>query len=192
MISRLLLTPRDPNSYPNAGGLSPVLGELGLLGPRFTYAGHTHYMPGDGFLDLVTFLGCSPAIELAAPDPDVPPQAQIASFCHLREVVLEDMTFVSGRNTTPPRCPHCRETEPRWEGLIRNWEKHRQAWHCTACEGVAPPWRWNWRQSAGFGRWFLEVWGVHPAEAVPGEPLLSALEQFSGGPWKYFYTQTLT
>jgi hypothetical protein len=46
----------------------------------------------------------------------------------------------------------------------------------------------NWRQLAGFGRFFIEVWGIFPHEAVPTEKLLKQLASHTPGvSWSFFY-----
>jgi hypothetical protein len=47
----------------------------------------------------------------------------------------------------------------------------------------------NWRQSGGYARLFLDIWGIHTGEAVPSDRLLNGLAQASGGPWHFFYIE---
>lgn len=49
------------------------------------------------------------------------------------------------------------------------------------------PWLYNWRKSAGFARFFIEITEIYPKEAIPQPGLLSALETMSDERWKYFY-----
>jgi hypothetical protein len=46
---------------------------------------------------------------------------------------------------------------------------------------------WVFRKTAGFGKVFVEIRGIYPAEAVPGEALLAALKDRTGGTWRYIY-----
>jgi hypothetical protein len=47
----------------------------------------------------------------------------------------------------------------------------------------------NFRQRGAFGHSFIDIWGIHPAEAVPGETLLTTLGELSGCDWRYLYLQ---
>ena len=62
-VYKLMLTPVAPDTVPaDADGLSRALQELEFIGMPFPLVGATHYLPGDRFLDLITFLGCSPVV----------------------------------------------------------------------------------------------------------------------------------
>jgi hypothetical protein len=60
---------------------------------------------------------------------------------------------------------------------------------CPACGHSAPPWSWDWKESAGFGRIFLTVEEVFPGEAVPAPALLDLLTRITGCAWRHFYIQ---
>jgi hypothetical protein len=60
---------------------------------------------------------------------------------------------------------------------------------CPACGHSAPPWGWDWKESAGFGRIFLTVEEVFPGEAVPAPALLDLLARITGCAWRHFYVQ---
>ncbi len=192
--SKLILAPVNPEAVPpDAESLIRNLGKLGFIGRPFPLAGRTHHLPGEHFLDLVTFLGCSPVISLVPPvDTPGDPAAHADAFCHIGLWYAgEQAVFIGGRNTAPPRCPRCRERETSWQALITAWTSRpsRYRWHCPACSQDVHPFQLDWRQSAGFGRFFVEIWGIHPAEAVPGDLLLDTLERSTGEPWSYFYWQ---
>ena len=193
-LHKLILAPVDPDAVPaDADGLSTALQRLGLLGAPFPLAGRTHHLPGERFLDLVIFLGCSPVIALAPP-PGTPtdPAVHAHAFCHISIWYAgEQPLFVHGRNTTPPRCIKCRRREEHWQALITAWasEAETYRWRCSGCGHQAQPFELDWRQSAGFGRFFIELWGIHPAEAVPSDALLNTLTRSTAAPWSYFYWQ---
>ena len=192
-LRKLVLAPVDPKFVPpDVDELRSALDTLGFLGAPFTLAGRTHYQPGERFLDLVTFLGCSPVISLVPPDTSADPADHADTFCHIGfQHAGEQPLFVSGHNTTPPRCPKCRQREEAWQALIADWTSSPEAyrWSCPACGHSAQAFELDWRQSAGFGRFLVEVWGIHPAEAVPADGLLDTLMRSSGEPWSYFYWQ---
>ena len=190
---KLVLAPVDPEFVPpDVDGLLSALDRLGFLGTPFALAGRTHYQAGERFLDLITFLGCSPVISLVPPDASTDPAAHADAFCHIGLWYAgEQPLFVGGRNTTPPRCPNCRQREETWQALIADWRSSPDAyrWRCPGCGHRAQAFELDWRQSAGFGRFLVEVWGIHPAEAVPGDALMDTLRRSTGEPWSYFYWQ---
>lgn len=179
---RLSLAPGDVRSAPD---YSTVLGYLcggGFIGQAL---GDGRYRVGEEFLRLISFMGCSPHIELDAQDPD-------ASFCHVRlQGPLEDPVLLLGRNAQAPRCKACR-------GRMDDWREHSAAWPhqarqpcavCPRCGAEQCPIDLNWRRSAGAGRLFVHVEDVFPGEAVPVPGLLKGLEQVTGTPWDYFFVQ---
>jgi hypothetical protein len=58
---------------------------------------------------------------------------------------------------------------------------------CGHCHADSPFWKWNWRQTAGVARLFVDIWGIYPSEAVPGDTLLHTLATLTGSPWVWFY-----
>ena len=60
---------------------------------------------------------------------------------------------------------------------------------CPGCGQSTLPAGLNWRQSGGYAQLFLDIWGIHTAEAVPSDRLLDGLGQASGGPWHFFYIE---
>jgi hypothetical protein len=49
---------------------------------------------------------------------------------------------------------------------------------------------YDFRQSAGCGRFFLLLENIFPQEAIPSPALLDALKRAcQGEPWHYFYQQ---
>ncbi|CAK0743059.1 conserved hypothetical protein [Gammaproteobacteria bacterium] len=191
-ISRhaLILHPDNPLASVAVADLNLALRMQGILGdPLFVDATDTPsavgwYAAGAQLLEQITFLGCSPVIRLAAThdgDTDV---------CRLR--LLPPMAYPIWRapiDATPPRCPRCRAPDVAWRDALPTWEADPLASRhaCPACGHTAPLHQWRLREAAGFGRSFVEFWGIHPGEAVPGESLLACLAQLSNGSWRWFY-----
>jgi hypothetical protein len=147
-------------------------------------------LAGPRFLELLTFLGCSPYVEVVPPAGLADPCQGLARFCHLRVPPFAAGPRLRRSPQGPaPRCPRCRapvEGGPAdLEAAVRSGTDRV----CPRCGRASPAHALDWRQSAGVGRAFLEVWGIHPGEAVPGDELLDTLERLTGGPWHWFYEQ---
>jgi hypothetical protein len=190
---KLVLHPADPDYAPeNPGTLRDALHELGLLGDRLADDSGELYFTGENFLELITFLGCSPVVNLG---PGSSVEAGNEPFCQVRIGTVESVTrFYAGSDRLVPRCPACRYRISSWAEIIKDWEQSPSAyrWSCPQCSGQLQAHQLNWRQSAGFGRFFMEIYGVFPHEAVPGEQLLATLARITGVQWSYFYSERLS
>ncbi|MGD2056070.1 MAG: hypothetical protein PVJ15_04615 [Gammaproteobacteria bacterium] len=192
-VSKMLLLPADPGCpAPALATLVATLQSLGLAGAPFRLPRGIGYRAGERFLQLITFLGCSPAIELELPQ-DATERARACEtgrVCHLRlSQSHEGIRFRADDRIPAPRCPQCRQPEQRWRVLIGYWQSAREQtrWHCRECGYHGRLFDLNFRKGGGFGHTFIEIWGIHPAEAVPGEALLTALRQLGGCDWSTLY-----
>jgi hypothetical protein len=184
----LILHPGDPERRgPGHAPLVAALAGLAFLGERLDCEGGDRFLPGERFLDLIAFLGCSPFVNLAPPEGLEACEA-LDRFCHIQVRETGDrLLFRRARHAPPPRCPSCRAPAQGWEALAT---ADAAPWRCPACGRLAAAHELDWRQAAGIGRLFVEVWGVHPGEAVPGEEVLGTLERTTDCPWRWFYHQT--
>jgi hypothetical protein len=160
--------------------------DLGLIGAAY---GHTPgtYLAGPRFLQLITFLGCSPHLQLQ------PPRDGSEDFCHIRvRGPFESARLLSADNTRPPRCPACGKGLTQWRELEPDWSQgiSESEILCHSCGQRASPADLNWRRKAGFGLYFIEISGVFPEEAVPLPALMDCLRG-NGADWRYFYLQQL-
>jgi hypothetical protein len=179
---RLLLSTGDPFLAPEQALLTARLSDAGFLGPPLS-GQIGAFSIGERFLQLLTFAGC--AVKIAqAPDGDVP-------FCHIRLTgPFERPRFQCGRNTRPPRCPSCRSPLVDWKMRLANGkEADSAAIACPTCGETSPPWAYDWKQKAGFGRLFIRIEEVFPGEAVPTPELMNLLQSSAGCNWRYFYLQ---
>ena len=183
----LVICPEQPTCPPpSIDGLSSVLHATGFAGPALNpHAGPLErmYMVGDSFLDHIAFLGCSPNIKL---EPGVGHQ----SFCHVNIVSTSGnhIVFRSAEHTPAPRCPGCGKALNDWRSLAGNGSIEPGAeWQCHHCDLRAPPWQFNWRKRAGFGRCFIEISDIFPKEALPQAGLLDVLSAAFGMKWGWFY-----
>ncbi len=161
-------------SSPDANSMVSCLSETGLTGKRIDNAEHS-FLVGDHFLDLIAFMGCAPSIRFAEEDKQ--------PFTHIRLLSTPDtVTAFTSQHSHAPHCPFCKKPEKHWSQKLGS-----SALECSACGQVAFPWDFNWRRSAGFGRFFIEITEIYPQEAIPQDSLLDALEVCSGTAWQYFY-----
>lgn len=180
---RLLLSPSNPLLAVDPLDLQADLEAIGFIGDPLPDPGKA-FLVGRNFLSLLTFAGCSVNLTLA-------PTTAGDPFTHIRLLGPWPRTALQhGRNTRPPRCTACRALHQGWaQELTSNSEIMELS--CPACGSTRPPWEWDWRNKAGYGRNFIAVEEVFPGEAEPTPSLLRALETMAG-PWRHFYIQDST
>ncbi len=159
--------------------LEQRLRTLALIDAPLDYQGRAHFRPGEEFLYLLTFLGCSPVVALGEPG------ATGEHFCHVAITpAWEPARLLYGENVKTPRC-RCGHRFEDWQ--LRLEEGLTPPWHCPACGKSTPVAHLKWRQCAGVARRAVVIFGIFEGEAVPGEVLMGALEGLSGHPWSYLY-----
>ncbi|MEN8205392.1 MAG: hypothetical protein ABFS24_05185 [Pseudomonadota bacterium] len=189
---KLILLPTDPACPPvNTDRLAVKLQAIGLIGlPREVNNGR-FYPTGEHFLQLVTFLGCSPMIELGPPsDPEIlAADSAAGKFCHVFLSSFETLRFRSDPRSPAPRCPACHTPLTDWPSLLQAWQSNlaNGDWRCAHCEHTGHISGLVFRKSAGFGRTFVEIRGIYPSEAVPGDALLNSLKSLTHGDWSTLY-----
>jgi len=186
----LLLHPAEPAAeIPSSGAIATVLARLGLVGEGFTCGSERYLMPGPRLLELITFLGCSPFVSLDPPA-GTNPCKSLDQFCAVAIQGTGGTVVLRRAEGAPtPRCPACRSSAADWETLAREagTAAATSPWTCPRCGVTSRLAHLDWRQSAGFATTFVEIWGVHPGEAVPGDELLASLASITGCPWRWFY-----
>ena len=171
----LIIHPGDPNWLPdNFEEVTTSLRNTGLIAGKLPDKNQSYFV-GDKFLDLIAFMGCSPNINLTQQDDP-------NKFCFIKLITKPEVTVLTSQHTHSPHCPYCKKPEKDWLNVMTD-----TALKCSSCGRVSAPWNYNWRKSAGFGRFFIEVTEIYPKEAIPQPSLLSALEQQHGTSWEYFY-----
>lgn len=181
MIPALGLVPRDPAFTTIRVDWVDELRDFGLIAEPFDFHGSAHHVLGDRFFNLVSFLGCMPYLVL---DPEEGLGDKAAGFCHASLIgPLRGPRFMVGPGTRQLRCGSCREPliyqESRLtaDGLV-----------CAHCSAVNAWDRLRFGDTGAIASTAILIHGVHRAEAVPSNDLLSRLEQLSdGSPWRYFY-----
>jgi hypothetical protein len=186
MSGSLYLFPKDPWSTPPATALVlTTLRELTLVDQMH---GQNSWLAGNGLLRHITFAGCSPHLEFT------PPADGGNDFCHLSLLgPFELPRLFTGPNTLNPRCPACKSRVPDWRPLAETFRRDPcEPWHCPACGAEQGIDSLRWRHHAACGRLLVEIHSVFPAEGMPSDELLEALEQASGMPWDYGWAASST
>lgn len=180
---RLVLTPQNPHlTFAPDQLIEPLLAE-GFIGTPLGVC-HPHaFAVGAQFLSLVSFNGCAVSLKEATDAGN--------GFCH---VVIEppsaQIRAWLGRNTRAPRCESCRTRLSEWSERMEQWcRAPRAGLECPHCGEIRPPWLWDWKQRAGFGRTRVWIEEVFPGEALPGHALIERLTLATGTGWRYFYMQ---
>lgn len=149
----------------------------------------TEYLAGQRFLNLLTFLGCSPDINLVPDNNSGNNSDSDSNHCLIR--ILEISTTprcIGFTQNASPRCPHCKKRiANRPSGT---WQQASNICICDKCRAQTPYAHLNWRHECGFGCCGFEITHIYPHEAVPTDQLLDALESATGTPWQYSYAQT--
>jgi hypothetical protein len=178
---RLILFPDDAKSFvPDKKLLIDGLLTAGLIGAPSEHDANV-YHPGSRFMTLLTFLGCSPNVSMAedSSHDDDPNRyyVELAGPTQDISVLQDDRKFF-------PRCPQCGQTSSQWHSPLLSAESLHK---CEKCGMQAKAHEWDWRRHLGFGRVWINIWGVHDGEAVPGEGFIDLLEKLTGFVWNYAY-----
>jgi len=178
----LLLHPADPSTAPDADRVLNALKTTGLAGAPMERIDNA-WLAGEQFLQSVTFMGCSPFIELEPAGDDG------EDFCFIRLHIFQTPQLIFGRLTRPPKCPHCKKPLLHQPGDIARMLKAGETadLECARCKKPSSARDVLWRRDAGVGRVFVEITSIFPGEAVPVGGFMQQFEQLTGSPWKYFY-----
>ncbi len=180
----LILHPPPGGHSLDQGRLRERLTVIGLAGADMPGCS-SRLLVGQRFFQLITFLGCSPALEIS------PPATGSNNFCHLSLIgPFSGPRLLSAPNTRPPRCPHCGKGLHTWRARERAWQRGElgEELLCPECGLNSLPEHLNWRRKAGISDVFVAISQVFPEEAVPLPALLTGLGE-DGHDWGYFYLQ---
>lgn len=184
-VYKLSLYPSGPVADDARQQVLDTLRQIGFIGERIEAPGEPRYLLGEQFLSQVTFLGCSPHIEVTPPAEvaEIPAAAEAGKFCHVTVTRLEQPR----RRIDPtarPRCPACRKSVG-----LKALSVTDGPLECPKCGAANPVADWNWRNLAAEADLFVDVWGVFTSEAVPNDAVLQALAAGTGASWSYFYVK---
>ncbi len=164
---RLYLYPDDPNYASNYHQLKSLLVKREFIDFEIS---DKRYATGKNFLSLLTFMGCSPNIELK-PQNEKP-------YCYIEISTAKGVHFIKGENTKNALCVTCKEplTDPVRGKMI-----------CPNCNQTIDITKLNWRKSAFIASCWICIGNIYELEAVPNDQLLSALKNETGVKWKPAY-----
>jgi len=124
------------------------------------------FSTGNTFVSRLTFMGCSPDIELE-PQTDKP-------FCYIELENHKNAQFISGKNLKRARCPFCKND------IL-------QPTLCSHCKKPLNPQNINWRKTAFFASSWITIGNIYELEAIPNDLFLDLLEKETNTKWKAAY-----
>ena len=163
---KLMLYPNDINYKANIIELEGLLSEIGLIDKEIT---GKKFKVGDNFLSLLTFMGCSPNIELE-PQKDKP-------FCYIELNSSEKAQLVFGSNLKKGQCTHCK-------AKVSKISKELQ---CLTCAKPLELSKINWRKTAFVAQTWITIGNIYELEAIPNDALLNTLKSKTRVEWKPAY-----
>lgn len=129
------------------------------------------FSTGTRFLSHLTFMGCSPNIELD-PQEDKP-------YCYIEIESHTKASFVFGSNQKKSRCHYCKN-------------EIQKPFFCPHCQKTLSPNRINWRKTAFVATCWILVGNIYEREAIPNDQFLDTLAQETGVKWKIAYIRETT
>ncbi len=159
---KLYLYPEDFNHIFDKKRLSLSLKEQGFIDKVLS---PNRFSVGDRFLSLLTFMGCSPDVELE-PQIDSP-------YCYVEFNTDTKPHFIAGFNLKNARCPHCK--------------KDVSMLSCEHCQQTLDPASLNWRKTAFYASSWITVGNIYELEAIPSDQLLAFLQKETAMTWKPAY-----
>jgi hypothetical protein len=187
-IHKLVLYPLSIDFVLSAwDGLVDELQAVEFLGEPLAGENRKRFLAGERFLQYITFMGCSPSVELTAPADGS------LDFCHVRlSELYEHPQFRGASQNVFARCPQCRKRISNWDHALSAWriDSRATSFQCDQCGAQVSLYDLGWRHTAGFARLFLDVYSIYPQEGIPTDQFLSLLETQTGVPWSYFFTDS--
>lgn len=180
---QLLLCPSERTWVPpSRTEFIAMLQREGVVGVSAAGAVADRYFIGDAFLQLFSFMGCSPNIEFEPSDP-AQPNWQEFVFIQICQEQQQPIWLVE-RGLAKPACPHCQRRSRDW---LPQLNEEDQSLQCPHCQHTAGACEWRWYDAGACARQFISIVNVYPKESIPTDTLLSLLQERTGVPWHYFY-----
>ena len=173
MSYSLFLYPHLEHHEFEVGQLLRLLSDIELIAET---AQTDRYRLGARLMEQITFLGCSPALRVGEIE------------CRIILHHFDQITGLGGDSIETihfPRCKHPITTAP---ALLSAGPADR--WACDQCDNRGEIAEINWRKSAAFSDWFIEISSIFPKEAIPSADFIDQLGQLSRSDWSWFYSKS--
>lgn len=184
-IYRMILFPCEAHYAPESWAiLAGALQETEIIGSSFGEHQDYRFLVGDKFLQYVTFLGCSPHIELQ------PPADGSLNFCHFQfSQFKQNPIFRHASNNVFARCPQCGKRIATWQHPVSQWRENPQCFMfaCEKCHAEISLYQLSWRHTAAVARVFIDIFSIYPQEAIPTDQFMRVMQNATGEKWDYFY-----
>jgi len=185
-IYKLVLYPKSVGYILNDWQkIKSTLENVGFIGNHIDK--QENYFVGANFLSLITFLGCSPDIQIE-PEGDSDKFCRIV-FSDLQSPVQSPVQFRFFERDVAASCPKCKGKIKNWSTWVDDWNREQveSSRECLHCHQNNRLFELNWRHNAAFSRYFIDIYNVYPQEAIPGDELMSELKRSTGQEWGYFF-----
>ena len=163
----LFLYPENPVQQIDTQQITEDLIKQKFIGASL---GDRRFATGERFTSLLTFMGCSPHIELE-PQENQP-------YCYIEIHTTDKPVFNHGTNLKKLTCPHCKQK------IQVSIDKQLV---CPKCKNELIPEQLNWRKSAFIASTWITIGNIYELEAVPSDILLNRLQKNTGERWKTAY-----
>ncbi|OOZ38701.1 hypothetical protein [Solemya elarraichensis gill symbiont] len=172
----LLLHPLETELLPDLETLYATLHRIGFTGDAID---EQSWMVGEQFLQLLTFMGCSPHIRL---EPD---SEDDHDYCHISLRQAEAPQLLYSNHSRPCRCRSCGKP------VVQTWKEFDAGagiWRCRHCATLHKRLEeLRWRNDSGVAVCFVEIHSIYPGEAQPVDSLIKQLEKITSSAWRYFH-----
>lgn len=128
-------------------------------------------------MEFVTYLGCSP----------IQGSEHSNSLLHIHS--FPQVTGLGGESIVTLRYPSCKHEIKNATQLIKAYPDNT-FWQCPECSNSGQIHQINWRKSAGFADFFIEITSIFPKEAVPNDAFLNLLKPCNHKDWTWFYAKS--
>lgn len=192
MPSCLVLAPvNQGNLITDQSCIVDLLSRLQLIGNPLLQNNIQYYQVGNEYLNLISFLGCSPTFEFSIPS-DIKQSGLDSTnnkYYYIKIIIESNKTrFMHSDFSVKARCPNCRKHLPNWKKLIVDWTaSNTSQFQCVFCQIMSNVEKIEWGKSAGFVSTSIELYGIQAELAVPSDKLLDSLGDSSKTKWKYFF-----
>ena len=174
---KLLIHPTSPDCRIDIKNMTLLLDSTVFISKE-GLGKHGPFPVGNRFLQLLTFMGCSPHIRL---EPEHPGDED---YVYIKLIESESPLLLASDNSRTPACPNCRKPAfPDWSVF----EQEEAPLVCRHCGTKVVPETLRWRNDAGIARFFIEINSIYPGEAQPVDSMMQQLREASGCEWRYFY-----